>query len=150
MSIGNCNIDSQLWCLQETVMLTGTLWYLQGIVMVKDLQGTVMFAETSDIDREMLCLLGTFMSTENCDVHRELVCLQGPVMFRGTVMSTGTGMSTENCDVNREFLCLQGHVMFTGTVLSTRNFCRYISNLQPNTCWEYYYSLREILHNGCR
>jgi hypothetical protein len=30
MSVKNCNIDSQLWCLQETVMFTGTLRYLQG------------------------------------------------------------------------------------------------------------------------
>ena len=99
-------------------------------------QGPMMFTgngksiENCDVNRELVCLQEPVTSTGNCDVHRELACLQGPVMF------TGTGMSIGNCDVNREMLCLQGPVTFTGTVLSTRKFCRYISNLQPNTCWE--------------
>jgi hypothetical protein len=67
----NCNINSELWCLQETVTFTGTLWYLQGNVMFKDLQGIVMCAETSAVDRELLCLLGTLMSTENWYVCRD-------------------------------------------------------------------------------
>ena len=64
--------------------------------MFTELQGIVMCAETSDVDRELLCLLGTLTSTENCEVYREFLCLQGPVMF------TGIGMSAGNCNVSRE------------------------------------------------
>jgi len=53
------------------VTFTGILWYLQGIVMFRGLQGIVMCAETSAVDRELLCLLGTLMSTENWNVYRD-------------------------------------------------------------------------------
>jgi hypothetical protein len=42
MSTGNCDIDRELWCLQESVMFTGTLCYLQGVLMFTGLQGIVI------------------------------------------------------------------------------------------------------------